>query len=194
MTKLDQEGKWKIMTREETVQILSILRKAYPVFYKDISKRESEDIVDLWHMMFEDDDVLLVINAVKAFIATDDKGYPPVIGVIKKKMREISQPVAMTELEAWNYIKKAVSNSLYNSKEEYDKLPPTIQKLVGSHNVLREWSLIDTSQFDTVVQSNFMRSYKVRSEREKEFMALPLSVRDFSNQIASSMRMDRLLE
>ncbi len=194
MTKLDQEGKWKIMTREETVQILSILRKAYPVFYKDISKRESEDIVDLWHMMFEDDDVLLVINAVKAFIATDDKGYPPVIGVIKKKMREISQPVAMTELEAWNYIKKAVSNSLYNSKEEYDKLPPTIQSLVGSHDVLREWSLIDTSKFDTVVQSNFMRSYKVRCEREKEIMALPLSVREFSNKIASTMRMDRLLE
>lgn len=182
------------MTREETVQILSILRKAYPVFYKDISKRESEDIVDLWHMMFEDDDVLLVINAVKAFIATDDKGYPPVIGVIKKKMREISQPVAMTELEAWNYIKKAVSNSLYNSKEEYDKLPPTIQSLVGSHDVLREWSLIDTSKFDTVVQSNFMRSYKVRCEREKEIMALPLSVREFSNKITSTMRMDRLLE
>lgn len=29
------------MTRGETVQILSILRKAYPVFYKDISKREA---------------------------------------------------------------------------------------------------------------------------------------------------------
>ena len=140
------------------------------------------------------DDVLLVINAVRAFIATDDKGYPPVIGVIKKKMREISQPVAMTEFEAWNYIKKAVSNSLYNSKEEYDKLPPTIQSLVGSHDVLREWALIDTSKFDTVVQSNFMRSYKARCEREKEIMALPLSVREFSNKIASTMRMDRLLE
>lgn len=182
------------MTRSETVQILSILRKAYPVFYKDISKREAEDTVDLWHTMFEDDDVLLVISAVKAFIATDDKGYPPVIGVIKKKMREISQPVTMTEFEAWNYIKKAVSNSLYNSKEEYDKLPPTIQSLVGNHDVLKEWALIDTSKFDTVIQSNFMRSYKARCEREKEIMALPLSVREFSNQIASTMRMDRLLE
>jgi hypothetical protein len=182
------------MTRSETVQILSILRKAYPVFYKDITKREAEDIVDLWHTMFEDDDLLLVINAVKAFIATDDKGYPPVIGVIKKKMREISQPVAMTEFEVWDYIKKAVSNSLYNSKEEYDKLPPTIQSLVGSHDVLREWSLIDTSKFDTVVQPNFMRSYKARCEREKEIMALPLSVREFSNKIVSTMRMDRLLE
>jgi len=182
------------MTREDTIKVLTVLRKAYPVFYKGLSREDAEDVVDLWHTMFEDEDVLLVINAVKAFIATDEKGYPPVIGVIKKKMREISQPDTMTEMEAWNYIKNAVRNSLYNSKEEYDKLPPTIQKVVGSHNILREWSLIDTNQFDTVIQSNFMRSYKARAEKEKEYLALPQSVREFSKQIAMDMKMDRLLE
>ena len=124
------------MNRNETIQILSILRKAYPVFYKGLTREDAEDVVDLWHTMFEDEDVLLVINAVKAFIATDEKGYPPVIGVIKKKIREISQPETMTELEAWNLIKRAVSNGLYHSKQEYDKLPLTLQKLIGSHNVL----------------------------------------------------------
>lgn len=181
------------MTRGETTQILAILKRAYPVFYKDLTKQDADEIVDLWYTMFEDDDVLLVINAVKAFIATDDKGYPPVIGVIKKKMRELCQPDIMTELEAWNYIRKAVSNSLYNSKQEYEKLPPFIQRLIGSHNVLREWAAIDINQFNTVIQSNFMRSFKVRSEREKEYMALPRSVREFSRQIAAEMDMDRLL-
>lgn len=182
------------MTRNETLQILGILKIAYPAFYKNITKEEAEKIVELWHSMFESDDVLLVINAVKAFIATDDKGYPPVIGVIKKKIRDILQPATMTELEAWEYIKKAVSNSLYNSKNEFDRLPPTIQKIVGSHNILREWALIGTDQFDTVVQSNFMRSFKVRYEKEKEYLALPQSVREFSSQIAPEMRMDRLLK
>lgn len=182
------------MTREDTIKILSILKAAYPSFYKTMTKDEAEGTIQLWSSMFGDDDVLLVINAVKAFIATDEKGYPPVIGVIKKKMREISQPDTMTEMEAWNYIKNAVRNSLYNSKEEYDKLPPTIQKVVGSHNILREWSLIDTNQFDTVIQSNFMRSYKARAEKEKEYLALPQSVREFSKQIAMDMKMDRLLE
>ena len=109
-------------------------------------------------------------------------------------MREIRQPETMTELEAWNLIKRAVSNSLYNSKQEYDKLPSTLQRLIGSHNVLREWATLDSKQFDTVVQSNFMRSYKVRSEKEKEFLALPESVRQFSQQFALDMKMDRLLE
>ena len=175
------------MTRGETTQILAILKRAYPVFYKGLTKQDADGIVDLWHGMFEEDDVLLVINAIKAFIATDDKGYPPVIGVIKRKMREICQPEIMTELEAWNYIKKAVSNSLYNSKQEYDKLPPSIQKLVGNHNVLKEWASIETGQLDTVVQSNFMRSFKARAEKEKEYMALPRSVREFSRQITAGM-------
>lgn len=178
------------MNKEETIQVLAILKRAYPFFYKDITKQDAEDILSLWHHMFEDDDVLLVINAVKTFIASDDKGYPPVIGVIKKKMREISQPETMTELEAWTCIKKAVRNSLYNSKQEYDNLPPSIQRLIGDHNVLREWAFIDTTQFETVVQSNFMRSFKEKNEQEKEFLALPKSVRNFSNQIASGMRME----
>lgn len=182
------------MNRDETTQILNILRKAYPVFYKNITKEEADDVVSLWHTMFEGDDVLLVISAVKAFIATDDKGYPPVIGVIKKKMREISHPETMSEMEAWQLVKKAASNSTYHAKEEFDKLPPTIQKIIGDHNTLRDWGLMDTEKFDTVLQSNFMRSFRISSEREKEFLALPPSVREFSRQIASGMEMKKLLE
>lgn len=90
------------MTRGETIQILSVLRKAYPVFYKDIFKREAEDIVDLWHMMFEDDGVLLVIDAVKLYIATDTKGCPPTIGQIKTKIWEIKQ---LDEIRALREVK-----------------------------------------------------------------------------------------
>lgn len=182
------------MTKNETLQILNILKIAYPTFYKNISKQEALDIVDLWSSMFEEDDVLLVIAAVKAFIATDDKGYPPVIGVIKKKMREISHPDTMSEMEAWQLVKKAASNSAYHAKEEFDKLPPTIQKIIGDYQTLKDWGLMDMDKFDTVLQSNFMRSFKISSEREKEFLALPPSVREFSRQIASEMEMKKLLD
>lgn len=182
------------MNREETAQILNILRKAYPVFYKNITKEEADDVVSLWHTMFEGDDVLLVIAAVKAFIATDDKGYPPVIGVIKKKMREISHPDTMSEMEAWHLVKKAASNSAYHAKEEFDKLPPTIQKIIGDYQTLKDWGCMDMDKFDTVLQSNFTRSFRISSEREKEYMALPPSVREFSRQIASGMEMKKMLE
>lgn len=182
------------MNREETAQILNILRKAYSTFYKSITKEEADDVVSLWHTMFEGDDVLLVISAVKAFIATDDKGYPPVIGVIKKKMRELSQPRTMSEMEAWQLVKKAASNSAYHAKEEFDKLPPTIQKIIGDHRTLKDWGLMDTEKFDTVLQSNFIKFFKINSEKEKEYMALPLSVRNFQKEIDSEMRVKKFLE
>lgn len=44
------------------------------------------------------------------------------------------------------------------------------------------------------LQSNFIKFFKINSEKEKEYMALPPSVREFSRQIASEMEMKKLLD
>ena len=84
-------------------------------------------------------------------------------------------------------VKNAIRNSLYNAKEEYYKLPENIQRLVGSPSTLREWAMLDISELDTVVQSNFMRSYKARQEHEKEYLALPKSVREITQEVANAL-------
>lgn len=141
--------------------------------------------------MFEDKDVFTVANAVKAHIAMDEKGFPPVIGQIKNKIQALSQKSIVTEFEAWEKVKNAVRNSLYNCAEEYSKLPENIQKLVGSPLTLREWAMLDISELDTVVQSNFMRSYKARIEHEKEYLAMPKSVREFIEEISESINSEK---
>lgn len=181
------------MTREETIKILSILRAAYPSFYKTMTKDEAEGTIQLWSSMFLDEDYRLVSEAVKAHIATDENGYPPVIGQIKKKIRQIMQPKEMTEMEAWNLVLKACSNASYNSNSEFNKLPEEIQSIIGSPSTLREWAVMDTSQLNTVVQSNFMRSYKVRVDNDRQYQALPSTVKQFSKQIAENFAMDRKL-
>ena len=181
------------MTREETIKILSILKAAYPSFYKAMTKDEAEGTIQLWSSMFVEEDYRLVAEAVKAHIATDEKGYPPVIGVIKKQIRNILQPKEMTELEAWNLVLKACSNALYNAHQEFEKLPDNIKSLVGNPGTLKEWALMNTDQLNTVVQSNFMRSYKVRTEKEKEYQALPPSVREITKELAAGMNANTLL-
>ena len=47
--------------------------------------------------------------------------------------------------------------------------------------------MLDVSELDTVIQSNFMRSYKVRQEQEKEYLALPKSVREFTQAVTNSL-------
>lgn len=182
------------MDRHETAQVLSVLRAAYPSFYRGMGKSELEGIVDLWASMFANDDPALVGVAVKALIATDVKGYPPHIGAVKDKLRQISTPAQMTEAEAWGYVRKALSNSLYGSDKEFEALPDLLKGLVGSPSQLREWAMMDEATVQSVVASNFQRSYRARAQYQRDFEALPGDVQQLARQIGGALDMGRLPE
>lgn len=182
------------MTREETLAIMSVLKAAYPNFYKDMSRQEAEGIVALWTEMFRDEAAQMVALAVKAHIATDKKGFPPHIGAIKESLCKIKAPEEMTEAEAWGLVVEATRNSSYNAAEEFEKLPPVVQRLVGSPNQLREWAMMDSDTVNSVVASNFQRSYKARAAHEREFLALPSEIKEAMTAIASGMLMPELPE
>lgn len=182
------------MTREETIKVLAVLKAAYPAFYRGMKADELNGIVNLWASQFEGDDYKTVGAAVQAHIATDTKGYPPHIGAIKEAIRKITQPDEMSEMEAWGYVASALRNSGYNSVAEFDKLPPVVRRIVGSPSQLREWAMMDSDTVQSVVQSNFMRSYRVRAQSEREYLALPESVRELMGQLAGSMAMPALKE
>ena len=178
------------MTKIETATIMMVLQTAYPNFYKKQSEREIEMATNLWSEMFADDDAGLVTAAVKSFIITDDKGFPPVIGVIKNKIADLKNADEMTEYEAWNLVKKAVSNGIYGSSEEFAALPAVLQRLVGSANKLREWGQMESETLESVVGSNFMRSYKARAKHEREYAMLPSDVKKFMSGLAERMNLD----
>lgn len=180
------------MTRDETIDLLSVLKAAYPSFYRDMTRKDADHVIDLWFDMFKDEPAGLVALAIKRHIATDTKGFPPHIGAIKDAIVKIQQPDEMTEIEAWGLVQKALRNGYYGAQEEFDKLPPVVQRLVGSPNQLREWAMMDTTTVSSVVASNFQRSYKARAASEREFLALPAEVKSAMEQIAASMKMPEL--
>lgn len=175
------------MNREEVLMVMTVLRGAYPQFYRGITAKEAEATVSLWEDMFAEDDVAIVAAAVKALIATDDKGFPPHIGAVKAKVRQITQPSGMTPQEAWNLVAKAIRNSAYESREEYDKLPREVQRLVGSPNQLRDWALMDSDTVHSVVASNFQRSFSIRQKADNDFKALPRDVQAMIGSVAERM-------
>ena len=176
------------MTREDTIKILSVLRGAYPAFYRDITKQEAESTIALWESMFDEEPYELVAAAVKAFISGDGKGFPPAIGQIKERIRQITQPEEMTEQEAWTLVSKALRNSTYGSEEEFAKLPPEIQAVVHDPGQLRQWAIGPAEDVETVIASNFMRSFRAKQKASKEFMALPTSVKQL--MISAGYRKD----
>ena len=175
------------MTRQETGIIMDILATAYPRFYAGPDAPDPEKAVALWAEMFAEDDVAIVAAAVKALIATDDKGFPPHIGAVKAKVRQITQPSGMTPQEAWNLVAKAIRNSAYESREEYDKLPREVQRLVGSPNQLRDWATMDSETVHSVVASNFQRSFTAQQKADNDFKALPRDVQAMIGTVAERM-------
>lgn len=165
------------MTEKEIRMTLGVMKVAYPNSFRDMQEGDRNALVALWKRQFAEADYKAVSMAVDSIIATDPSPFMPTIGRIKEEITKLTQPKMLTEQEAWLLVEKACRNSNYNSKEEYDKLPPEVQRLVGSHNQLREWAMMNSDELKTVVASNFMRSYRVRSKNDRDFLALPQNIR-----------------
>lgn len=175
------------MTRQETGIIMDILTTAYPAFYNGRNAPNMRMTVNLWAEMFAEDDVKIVAAAVKALIATDDKGFPPHIGAVKGRIRQISNPDEMTEQEAWTYIAKALRNSSYNAEEEFAKLPPILQDVVHAPQQLREWARMDEATVQSVVASNLQRSFRAKAQSRRDFEALPQDVQALAKSFAAAL-------
>lgn len=165
------------MNKTETAGIMAILQVAYPMYYRDKSKEELTVAVNLWHEMFLEDDVELVKAAIKGFIASDTRGFPPVIGQIRQQLQRLIAPVQLCEVAAWDLVSNAIRNGMYGAEEEFAKLPHAIQQSIGSADRLREWSQVDVDDVQTVIASHFMRSYRARLQQEKELAMLPADLR-----------------
>ena len=180
------------MTKKEMAEIIAIMQANYPDDFRGMSDKAMNGKINLWFMQFRDDDYKEVLAAVMAHIATDTGRWMPPVGVIKAKLTEIRLPEELTPQEAWELVSKATRNSTYNSGEEFDKLPPVVQRLVGSPMQLKEWAAMESDTLQSVVGSNFQRSYKVRAAKEREFLALPSAVQQAMTQIAAGMKMPEL--
>lgn len=100
-------------------------------------------------------------------------------------MQKILSPREMTEQEAWALVSRALTNGYYGAKEEFAKLPSAVQATVGDPEQLREWAAMDRATVQSVVASNFQRSYRDKAKHEREFAALPEEVKSLSRSVAA---------
>lgn len=163
------------MTKADTAAILAVFKIAYPRYYSGKTEDEIGKAISLWHSMLAEYPAELVNAAVKALIATSP--YPPTIADVIARIGQLTTEKGLSEVEAWGLVKTAIRDSAYHSTEEFDRLPDDIKATIGSANVLREWALADDGSTETVIASNFMRSYKAKVKERKDFEAIPTSVK-----------------
>ena len=174
------------MTKRDVAELMTVLQANYPDSFKGQSDVVIEAKVQLWYDFFKDHPKAVVYAAAKAFIATDTKGFMPNIGQINEQMQTLKNPCEMDAAEAWGYVYRALQNSGYGAVEEFEKLPPLIQRVVGSPNQLREWALMDAEILQSVINSNFQKSFRITQGRHRDFEKLPGDVKTFVSQIANT--------
>lgn len=163
------------MTEREMTSIFKILKAAYPNALKQVD--DPKLMITLWCRMFQDNTASEVANATAAYIATDTSGFMPSIGAIKKLIIEGRASGMLTEEEAWSLIRKAASRGYYEAGEQFDALPDELKRFVGSPSQLRAWAEMAESEFETVVASNFRKSYRIAVDRAKTEAMIPHEVR-----------------
>lgn len=175
------------MTLEETAKIVDVIHVNYPDTARGFSDETLRAKIRLWHSCFERDPYPLVQAAVMAYIQSSEDRFMPNVGQIKEQIRKMTQPEEMSDSEAWGLVAAALRNGYYGYKEEYAKLPPAVQRAVGNELTLREWAQIDTETLNSVIASNFMRSYRAISKTEAEWAKLPAGFRDEMRRMAGGM-------
>lgn len=159
------------MTENDAIVILAMIEANWqPV-------KNQQAAIDVWASCFRDDPIELVQTAVLALIQTSRSEFRPTIGMVRQKMRDIVYGEQMSETEAWLAIKRALPKAqespetLGGAREAWANLPEMLQKLVTPKQ-LRDWNSVETETLDTVIQSNFLRSYREIRDRKAEKEAM----------------------
>jgi len=161
------------MTREQVGKLLMTIQAYYPNY----NPPDKEITLNAWHIMLAEYPEELVLQALRACIATNTSGFAPDVGQIMSKIQTISQPQELDGMSAWGLVSKALRNGTYGAVEEFNKLPPLVRQAVGIPDNLKNWATSDYQTIETVIQSNFLRTYEVIVKRETEISRMPDNIK-----------------
>lgn len=161
------------MTREQVGKLLMTIQAYYPNY----NPPDKEITLNAWYIMLAEYPEELVLQALRACIATNTSGFAPDVGQIMSKIQTISQPQELDGMTAWGLVSKALRNGTYGAVEEFNKLPPLVRRAVGMPDNLKNWATSDYQTIETVIQSNFLRTYETVVKRANEINRMPDNIK-----------------
>lgn len=157
------------MTEEKVGELLMTIQAYYPNY----NPPDKKITLNAWYIMLAEYSEELVLQALRACIATNTSGFAPDVGQIMSKIQTISQPQELDGMAAWGLVSKALRNGTYGAVEEFNKLPPLVRQAVGMPDNLKNWATSDYQTIETVIQSNFLRTYETVVKRANEINRMP---------------------
>lgn len=178
------------MTREETKMIIKMLSSVYINEFSKLTEDKVLQMIDVWTMLLEDEDANKIATVTKAYLKSNSNAFMPTPAMLINMAYEMFVPKGMTEQQAWNTLYKAICNGLYNSQKEYDQLPIEIKSLC-SPTQIREWANMNVDTLNSVVASNFMRSFKIIDKKRVDFEKLPNETKILINDLTNNLKLEQ---
>ena len=167
------------LTREEFATLVKGINAVFADCIKD------KDAFDVWYALLSDLSYKVCSTAVHKYMMTEK--FPPKPADIRRLSSNITTGDVPSEIEAWAMVRKAVEGLSWDDPQKsFDKLPEVVQKAVGNPMNLKEWAMSDIGDFETVISSNFMRTYKASSKVYQENKQINPAVLERIEQIKSN--------
>ena len=178
------------MTRENTVDLIRSIVSLYPNWKPE----NLTETVNAWHWALEEYPAAIVKAALQIYVKTNNTGFAPSVSQIIGCMHKPSEVEQLSEGEAWNMVKRAIQDSAYHSEERFNELPPIIQRCVGSANMLFQWGQTDSDTVNTVIMSNFQRTYRAVLSKQDFNNKVPEQISDVVKGLADKLSGERMIE
>ncbi|MBO5863514.1 MAG: hypothetical protein J6Q59_04515 [Paludibacteraceae bacterium] len=177
------------MMKADVARLVALVKAAYPNYDKFKDPEEVKATVNLWALMFADDDARIVGLAVQKHMATNK--WPPSVAELREIMLEIQHPELVPPDTAW----LAVSDLLYsvgqfNHGDLYEQFPALIARALESIGWGALWDLHRSSLaggkpgMDRLI---FVQQYTPMYEREKLRAMTPEAVTAKIDAVAASI-------
>ena len=165
------------MTKEEVYKLIFVVRAVWIKTYEKFGQNDFDNMAIGWHMALEDYSYQEISLALKAYVKSNDTGFPPVPAQLIAYTRQSNPTSDLTSNEAWAIVYKAICNSNYNAEAEFEKLPELCKKAIGSAASLRELAQMDIDTVQSVEGSHFKRNYENLVKQKAEYEKIPQSIR-----------------
>lgn len=143
------------MNKDETKKILGIIIASYPTYKPE----NMQFTLNVWNKAFEKFQYEIVSEGLMAYIVSDKSGFAPSIGQLIDYISKLTVEENVSEMEAWDMVRKAIADSTYHSEERFNEFPEEVKRAVGSPANLRAWGT-DMNYAEGVAQSNFIKTYR----------------------------------
>jgi len=158
------------MEKEDVKKLLMTMEVTFPNF--NIKPEQLAFTLNAWYEALKEYDSTDIATAYQTYLSTYSSPFAPSVSQLIGLIHTPREMANIDVSEAWAKVRNAIGRGAYNSKTEFEKLPPLVQRAVGSVEQLHLWAT-DENYNNEVVMALFQKNYKAIVERDNTEQRLP---------------------